>query len=132
MKRSRSYPYDRSRLVARPALTFYVTPPDGAGALLPGRALLDTGSTLCSIPVETLAELGLKPAAVYRVENADGEVHDVGAYDVLLTVPQHFSARLRVLATNADEPLIGRDVMDTWRVTFDGPHRRIEVEPVLS
>jgi predicted aspartyl protease len=130
VKRPRSYPYDRSSFIARPTLPFYVMPPDGLGGLHPGRGLLDTGSTLCSIPLRTLSALELAPVAVYRVEDADGSLHDVDAYDVHLTVPEHFSAPVRVLATASEEPLIGRDVMDSWRLTLDGPRRQIEVESV--
>lgn len=131
MKRFQSYPYDRSSFIARPTLAFYITPPDAKGGLRAGRALLDTGATHCFIPREMLSELAVEPVAVYRVENADGAVSAVDAYDVMFSVPQHFSERIRVLATNSEEPLIGRDVMDHWRITFDGPNKQIEVEPVL-
>ncbi len=130
MSDGRTYPYDRSSFVARPTIGFYVTPRDG-NQLRGGRALLDTGSTMSSLPATVLSELELEAVATVPVEDAAGFVRDVDAYDVFFTVPEHFSAPLRVLSTEADEPLIGRDVMDSWRITFDGPKKRLEVEPVL-
>ena len=106
-------------------------PPD-AGDCAPGRALLDTGSTRSMIPRRTLRRLGLEPVGIFRVENAQGHVQPVDAYDVVLTVPLHFAAPVRVLSTESEEPLIGRDVMDTLRITFDGPMKQLEVEPVLQ
>jgi predicted aspartyl protease len=131
MIRSRRYPYDRSGITARPTLQFYAALPDGTGQIHAGRALLDTGAALCALPRDALSTLGVERAGILRVEYADGSQHDVDAYDVLLTVPEHFSERIRVAATNSDEPLIGRDVMNNWRITFDGPNKQLEVEPVL-
>ncbi len=112
-------------------LEYYAERPDQTGGFHGGRALLDTGSTVCSLPARAFSELNLQPATTLRLEHADGSWHDVEAYDVFLTVPEHFSAPLRVTTTNSDEPLIGRDVMDTLRITFDGPRKELEVEPVL-
>jgi predicted aspartyl protease len=104
-------------------------PPDRSDSH-PGYGVLDTGSTLSTIPRRTLRLLRLEPVTVLRVRDAEGRLRPTDAYDVLFTVPQHFSAPLRVLSTNSDEPLIGRDVMDTLRITFDGPRKELEVEPV--
>lgn len=112
-------------------LEYYAERPDQKGGFHGGRALLDTGSTVCSLPVRAVAELALRAATTLRLEHADGSWHDVEAFDVFLTVPEHFSAPLRVTTTNSDEPLIGRDVMDTLRITFDGPRKELEIEPVL-
>jgi predicted aspartyl protease len=126
----RTYSYDHSGFVAQPTIGFYVTR-HGGSRLCAGRALLDTGATISALPSRVLSELEAQAATVVPVEDALGFVRDVAAYDVHFTVPEHFSAPLRVLSTNSEEPLIGRDVIDSWRITFDGPKREIEVEPVL-
>lgn len=130
MSKRRTYPYDRSGFVAQPTIGFYVTL-HGGTRLCSGRALLDTGATISALPARILSELEVQPATVVPVEDALGFVRDVTAYDVHFTVPEHFSAPLRVLSTSSEEPLIGRDVMDHWRIAFDGPQRQIEVEPVI-
>ncbi|HEX3465484.1 MAG TPA: hypothetical protein VHS78_15655 [Candidatus Elarobacter sp.] len=127
---SRSYSYHRRQLRSEPTLPFAVFAPDGSRSV-PGRGVLDTGATWSVVPRRLLEELRLQPVRVVPVKDSQGGRRPVEAYDVLFAIPRHFCAPIRVLSTELAEPLIGRDVMDTLRVTFDGPMKMLEVEPVI-
>jgi predicted aspartyl protease len=91
------------------------------------RGLLDTGATHTFVPLDVLEGLELKAIDIGRVEDFSGDLHEVEIYLARLTIPERFSADIRVYAT-ASEALVGRDVLDLLRVTFDGPARSIVIE----
>lgn len=91
------------------------------------RALLDTGSTHTFAPLDVLEGLELKAVDIGRVEDFSGHIREVEIYLARLTIPERFSADIRVYAT-ASEALMSRDILDLLRVTFDGPARSITIE----
>lgn len=82
--------------------------------------MIDTGATHTFVPLDVLEGLELKAVDIGRVEDFEGDLHDVEIYLAHLTIPGQFSKDLRVYATTS-EALIGRDIIDRFRVTFDGP-----------
>jgi len=88
------------------------------------RALLDTGASHTFIPLDALLAIYSEPVDVGRVEDYEGRVHDVELYPAHVIVPEQYSSDMRVYATTS-EALIGRDILDLFRVTFDGPAKEI-------
>lgn len=90
------------------------------------RGLLDTGATHTFVPLDVLEGLEFKAIDLGRVEGFAGHVREVEIYLARLTIPERFSADIRVYAT-ASEALIRRDILDLLSVTFDGPARSITI-----
>ncbi len=110
-----------------PRIGVYLSAPLPDAAPIFVRGLLDTGATHTFVPLDVLEGLQLKAFGIGRVEDFSGGLHDVEIYLARLTIPKRFSADVPVYATAA-EGLIGRDVLDLLRVTFDGPARSIIIE----
>lgn len=91
------------------------------------KGLFDTGCTITSIDQSLVTNLGLKTRGFAQTATANG-VTTTSQHLVSINFPgTHLSGRLvhSVQAVNlTDQPfhvLIGRDLMATWSITYNGP-----------
>jgi len=91
-------------------------------------AQLDTGADKTVIPAEFVDQLLLRPAGLIAVAGLGGEVAQERVYPVRLTVDGLDTIPIPVLA-NPGEPwvLLGRDVLNRYRIVLDGPNQRLEI-----
>lgn len=123
--------YKYNQQIRPPAPFVYVTlrPPldDEPSFELP--AQVDTGADTSVVPlrvVEALAlpQLGEVPTAVFG-----GQVTLIPSYMIRLQIRGLTEAAVKVLAS-PDEPyvLLGRDVLNRYKLTLDGPRLALEIE----
>jgi predicted aspartyl protease len=91
-------------------------------------AQLDTGADRTVVPLEVVEQLSLASSGVALVAGLGGEIEEARLYDVRLAIAGFSPLAVEVLA-NAGEPwvLLGRDVLNHFRIVLDGPGRRLEI-----
>jgi predicted aspartyl protease len=94
--------------------------PDRPGNRLELRGLLDTGADWTCVPEETLEVLMCLPTGRVLVETADGSKSYLLTYEVLITLFGQ-DCEVAVIAVPGTEPLIGRDLLNQYVLTLDGP-----------
>jgi predicted aspartyl protease len=123
--------YSYNQQITPPAPFVHVTiqPPEGAIASSDLPALLDTAADITVIPDRVAVELRLIPLDEMPIGGFDGRVSGVSTYLVQLAMREYTPTIIRVVASR-DEPyvLLGRDVLNGYRVVLDGPQLRLEVE----
>jgi predicted aspartyl protease len=90
---------------------------------------LDTAADITVIPARIAEELQLIPLDEVPIGKFDGRVSWVSTFLVQLALRQATPKVIRVVASR-DEPyvLLGRDVLNDYRATLDGPLLRLEIE----
>ena len=91
-------------------------------------AQLDTGADKTVIPAEVVEQISLRPAGTVTVAGLGGETGQESVYPVRLTVDGLGTVAIPVLASSG-EPwvLLGRDVLNRYRIVLDGPNQTLEI-----
>lgn len=91
-------------------------------------ALVDTGADHSVLPTKVVKTLGLVPIDVTYVSGFDGVAVERPMYSVRLIVRDLPVIRATVLGGwESDYAILGRDVLNLYRVVFDGPNLRLEI-----
>ena len=91
-------------------------------------ALVDTGADQTVLPDKVVEALGLMPFDVVTVSGFSEEPLDRPVYSVRLIVRDFPPLHLPVLGGWSDPyAILGRDVLNLYRVVLDGPNLRMEI-----
>lgn len=120
--------YDPSFHPPAPAIPFGLGLPN---EITPRRNLwgqVDSGADVTLIPASILNEIGAKLADRRIMLGANGTRQQVNRYYVVIHLPTGITYGVRAIATQNDsEILLGRDVLNQWRVVLDGPGETVEI-----
>ena len=90
-------------------------------------ALLDTGAEISIIPQQIAHALELSPYAEMTIEAFDGRRQRVNLYAVTLEVAGTRLSPVRAVAYPSSCAILGRDVLNRFLTTLDGPHLSFEI-----
>ena len=95
------------------------------GKSLPEKGKIDTGSSITAIPEYLIKSLELKKKG--KVKNVRGfgakKGQDHNAYFVKITIGTIQFELLKVIASNRNNVLLGRDIINLWELELDGQNR---------
>lgn len=94
---------------------------------IPLVALLDSGADATSLPLHALREIGALPAESRWLRGVTGERHRVELYEVYLQIGAYGQYVLVVGDTFGGEAIVGRDLLNHYVVTLDGPASVVEI-----
>jgi predicted aspartyl protease len=122
--------YRYNHQVTPPAPFVYVTlrSPDTAQVSGELPAQLDTGASRTVIPWAALEDLGLIELDQISNIGVGGHVTTMPTFLVQLEIRQLRALTLEIVAIK-EEPyvLLGRDVLNNYRIVLDGPQLRLEI-----
>ena len=90
-------------------------------------ALLDTGCDISIIPLDSANELELEVKGTGALEGVTGDVADLPTFEVYLSVNQSTREKLEVMGWHEDFAILGRDVLNHYRITLDGPNLTLTI-----
>ncbi len=91
-------------------------------------ALVDTGADQTVIPTRVAEQLGLIPSRHVHASGFDGVGASRPVFVVRLVVRDLPEIEVPVIgAWQFGYAILGRDVLNRYRVVFDGPNRRLEI-----
>lgn len=85
----------------------------------PGK--IDTGASLTTIPLDLVGSLDLRRVKDVSVYTFDGTKRLYGEYRVNIKIHNALREYVRVIAAQRDNVLVGRDLINLWRMRLDGP-----------
>lgn len=91
--------------------------------------MVDSGADATAIPVQHLMRIGALPTERRWLRGVTGERRLVELYQVYLQIGGFGQYVLAVGDTYSDEATIGRDVLNHYVVTLDGPASVVEITP---
>ncbi len=122
-----SHPYEIGFNPPAPFVTIEFRNPNGMGPIESLRALVDSGSDQTILPPMVAHRLGLISLGRIPIGGYSGRLY-LDEYLVQLCIDTFAPLTLNVLAAPPGQPpLVGRDVLNRYRVTLDGPNQRLEI-----
>lgn len=125
------YRYNQQLAPPAPFVHVRLLRPDGSGAIEDVAAQLDTAADYSMLPMQLFEDLGLVKLRDIPVGGFGGNVSYVPCFVVEVTIRGMSTMLVRAIAS-AQEPfvLLGRDMLNHFRIVLDGPAQRLEVEAV--
>jgi hypothetical protein len=122
------YPYVRQINPPAPFIKLTITNPLTDAVLNDVPAQLDTAADRIVIPEAFVQSLNLHAVGAMKITNFGGGILTLSVYPVLLRIHEFPEISLKVIAhTDESWVLLGRDVLNSFRVTLDGPHLALEL-----
>ncbi|MSQ13174.1 MAG: hypothetical protein EXR47_03340 [Dehalococcoidia bacterium] len=92
-------------------------------------ALLDTGSALSAIPQGLVERFGLQQVDLVEVRGVGQVSSPSPVFIVQMALSSGETWVTRVIGWRNPFALLGRNVLNRWRVTLDGPAQRVRIDP---
>lgn len=120
------YPYDDAFSPPAPVLGLRVSSP-----LVPSptvvRGLVDSGADMTALPGPVVVSLKLGQVDLVLASGFEGRLVERPAYAALVALEDAEPQIIRVISWDEDYALVGRDIINHWRVILDGPKGTLEV-----
>lgn len=113
------FSYDAGFTPPAPVVDLVVSAP-GAGKSMQLRGLIDSGADLTVLPQNVIAETGLQYVDEMLVEGFDGVPSVRPIYAAHISIQGGWSMILKVVCIPGEIALVGRDVINRWRLLLDG------------
>ncbi|MDM8529104.1 aspartyl protease family protein [Anaerolineales bacterium HSG24] len=84
-------------------------------------ALIDSGADATMLPITTLQTIGARYVETRQMRGVTGVALTVDLYVVMIQIGRQVIHAIRAVATQDDEAIIGRDVLNQLVVTLNGP-----------
>lgn len=127
---SHFFPYNSDYAPPAPILTVKVIAPGKRPKSETIQALVDTGADLTLLPLDLLQRINAPFILAHRMRGLLGQSTPVDIYGVTIQVVHHVIKHVRVIAIrdNAEEPIIGRNVLNHFIMKLDGPNELLLIE----
>jgi hypothetical protein len=120
------YSYDSEFDTPAPVLSFQISSPSRSSSFTI-TALVDSGADITVIPRTVAQGLSLQPVYVAYSQGFGGVPQESIVFSALVTVEGEESVIIGVLTWNEDYALLGRDIINRWKVLPDGPGQVLTV-----
>ena len=84
-------------------------------------ALVDSGADITVVPDALVADLDLRRTEIIAAGGFGGPPSEYAVFSLLIGVGGNEPAYARAISWDLDYVLLGRDVINAWRVVLDGP-----------
>ena len=85
------------------------------------QGFLDSGADMSVIPNAAVRDLNLQPVSVARSRGFGGSVEESMIFAASLSLVREEVEAARVPGWDEDYALVGRDLINGWRLVLDGP-----------
>ena len=123
------YPYDRVFSPPAPILPLEITIPEEPQRRVQVDAQLDTAADISAIPARVVDEWNLEPVSEVTVTGYNAETETLPTYTVGLELPQAHIRRIEVISIPEPYVLLGRDVLNHFYISLNGPGLTFEMDP---
>ena len=123
------FDYDSAYSPSAPVIPIGIANPEGGRPTLRVQALIDSGSDATLIPLTILQRITVSSGEQVSFRGVTGGRTIADVFRVVIHMPSGISYGIRAIAIRgSDEVILGRDVLNQWRITLDGPGEIVEIE----
>lgn len=123
-----NYDYNRDYEPAAPTIPISLSRSGATIASQETVALVDTGADATMIPIDLLRSVGARYVQQRQMRGIVGEAITVNLYLTAVHVDDLIVHGIRAVAVPAGaEAILGRDVLNQWEVTLNGPALEISI-----
>jgi hypothetical protein len=121
------YSYNQQILPPAPFVFVRLVNPADGRALDNVPAQLDHGADRSVLPSNLVHDLGLAQMGIAEIGGLGGNLHELPTYIVLIGIHDLPPRACRVLSCTEPWVLLGRDILNDYRILLDGPQRTLEI-----
>lgn len=122
------FSYDSSYDPPAPVIPIRIGIPDRSAPPDQHFAFLDLGADATAIPVNLLRSVGARIVGQGRLSGVTGISVEVELFRVVIYMPPGVTYGIRAIGSRErNEIILGRDVLNQWRITLDGPGEIVEI-----
>ncbi len=122
------YPYDANNFnPPAPVLGVSLSSPTSQGEVIKIPAVLDSGADMTVIPQNIVQQLQLKYVDEISAVGYDGIVKKTFVYSTKIIFENIGDFIIRVITSDNDHALIGRDIINKWSVLLRGRNKIFEI-----
>ena len=122
------FDYDFAYTPSAPVIPIGIANPDDSRAPLRVQALVDSGSDATLVPLTMLQRVGVYSGEQVTFRGVTGSRMIADAFRVAIHMPTGIAYGVRAIATRgSNEVILGRDVLNQWRIILDGPGETVEI-----
>lgn len=111
-----------------PILTIYLSPPLVKEDFKEIQGQIDTGADFTCVPEEFAKELHLRSIGYVNAKDFHHRSVRLKTYLAKLHIPSIFKDTIRVIGTNDQVALIGRDVLNQLHIELDGVNQILRIK----
>lgn len=120
------YPYDTAFSPPAPVVHVRLGVP-GAEPLVEVKALLDSGADISVLPGSLVLRLQLRRVDLAQVQGFGTEAREVPVFAATMALNEHLAWIARVVSWPEEYAILGRDAMNRWRTSLDGPSQATSI-----
>ena len=121
------FPYDPRFTPPAPVIELVVSAPGARGKSVKVRGLIDSGADLTVLPQNIIEEVRLQYVDEVPVGGFDGTYNVRPGYAARDDFEGGWSMIVRVVCVPSDIALIGRDIINRWRLLLNGRTQSFEI-----
>jgi predicted aspartyl protease len=121
------FPYDTRFSPPAPVIELSVSAPGQGGKSVKIRGLIDSGADLTVLPENIVTEVGLQYVDEVPIGGFDGTYSVRPIYAARLALEDGWSIIVRAVCIQGDIALLGRDIINRWRLLLDGRAQSFEI-----
>lgn len=120
--------YGYSRLPPVPEIELVVGNPGGSPRPEILSVMVDSGADRTVLPLKVIKSMDLPFWDEGEVRDFSGNARKVSFYTAKITIPTLEEHLIKIIALDGVHPLVGRDILNFYKVTLDGRQKKIEIE----
>jgi predicted aspartyl protease len=121
------YPYDVQFTPPAPVIELQVSAPSRQGQSIALRGLIDSGADITVMPENAITVLALQYVDELPVAGFDGQSSVRPIYAARIHVQGTPSLIVKVVAISTEIVLLGRDLINRWRLLLDGRAQILDI-----
>lgn len=124
-----TFPYDPSYDPPASVIPIRIGVPNRSEPTEQHWAFVDSGADATAIPVDLLWAIGARVVGQGRLSGVTGVSVEVEVFRVVIYMPTGVTYGIRAIGSrDSNEMILGRDVLNQWRITLDGPGEIVEIQ----
>lgn len=113
-----------------PQIKLHISSRKDLSSSVPVDAIVDTGAVMTCVPEKLIKRIGGDRLgySVRQISSVGAKRHPCKTYFINLKVAKCEFRNIEVVAVDREYAILGRDILNQYSVTFDGPSLRWEVD----
>ena len=91
-------------------------------------ALVDSAADMTFIPESDIKSLGNLVSGIIKIRDANGNIKTMRTYFINLKIAEYNLPGLEVIAIPFTNALLGRDILNRFKIVLDGPNQKWSIE----
>ncbi len=123
-----SYGYIQNKEFAGPETSLKVLNPSDSSKTVTVAAVVDSAAVMTCIPESQVQQLGNLNYSSIQIRDLNNTIAEKRTYIIDIELNNHRFSNVEVIAISKDYALIGRDILNKFKIILDAPNLQWSIE----